>query len=366
MAVRTTRSSRGFTLVELLIVLGIILVLAGILIPVVGKMQLNAKAAATGAQIQAISGAIEQYHSQFRAYPGPISNNDIAATVSGGTFNNIAAPVVPSPQIYSVTPWNTGSITMSENLVLGLLGGLTINNTGVIGYDPAQVGLGPMNLSTASPKRYPPFYGNTDLDWQDDPNSAATPKPQTGQFFDHLATANDTIIPEFVDRFSNPLPILYMRSKLGISAVASPTAINNSIITDGTQAARAGAYDMSQIIAYTGVNIGLGKSLPQVCQDGSGTMVSLSTTSTQTPYHGLAPIPGGSAPLVDVTATLDPSQVTSASKKYYFPYNAYAYFQNPSVPGTPRAKDGYILISAGKDRVYGTDDDITSFGAVVP
>jgi hypothetical protein len=32
--------------------------------------------------------------------------------------------------------------------------------------------------------------------------------------------------------------------------------------------------------------------------------------------------------------------------------------------GTPRAKDGYILISAGADGMYGTLDDITSFGDV--
>jgi hypothetical protein len=32
--------------------------------------------------------------------------------------------------------------------------------------------------------------------------------------------------------------------------------------------------------------------------------------------------------------------------------------------GTPRAKDGYILISAGPDGYYGTLDDITSFGDV--
>jgi hypothetical protein len=29
-----------------------------------------------------------------------------------------------------------------------------------------------------------------------------------------------------------------------------------------------------------------------------------------------------------------------------------------------REKDKYILISAGPDRVYGTDDDITNFGSV--
>jgi prepilin-type N-terminal cleavage/methylation domain-containing protein len=38
------------------------------------------------------------------------------------------------------------------------------------------------------------------------------------------------------------------------------------------------------------------------------------------------------------------------------------YFANPAAAGTPRQKDGYILITAGKDRKYGTKDDITNFG----
>jgi hypothetical protein len=35
-----------------------------------------------------------------------------------------------------------------------------------------------------------------------------------------------------------------------------------------------------------------------------------------------------------------------------------AYFMNPNLAGQPRGKDGYVLISAGADRLYGTKDDI--------
>ena len=34
--------------------------------------------------------------------------------------------------------------------------------------------------------------------------------------------------------------------------------------------------------------------------------------------------------------------------------------------GTPRSKDSFILISPGSDRIYGTADDIVSFGPVGP
>jgi hypothetical protein len=40
--------------------------------------------------------------------------------------------------------------------------------------------------------------------------------------------------------------------------------------------------------------------------------------------------------------------------------------QNPQIPFTPRQKDGYILVAAGSDRMYGTNDDIVSFGSVQP
>jgi hypothetical protein len=62
------------------------------------------------------------------------------------------------------------------------------------------------------------------------------------------------------------------------------------------------------------------------------------------------------------------------------PLDAWAYLRNPDLGpplppagsppatdvGVPRQKDGYILISAGPDRVYGTTDDVTNFGSVAP
>jgi hypothetical protein len=58
--------------------------------------------------------------------------------------------------------------------------------------------------------------------------------------------------------------------------------------------------------------------------------------------------------------------LTKGDPNFQYPYDTYPYFTNPSIPNTARSKDGYILISAGADRVYGTNDDICSFGSVVP
>ena len=260
---------------------------------------------------------------------------------------------------------------MSENLTLGLLGGLLLDPTGTgkVFYDPQQVGLGPMNLNTANPKRYPPFMSTPNLFWQ-----ASAANLQTGHYSDHVGDADDSIIPEFADKFTNPLPILYMRCRLGVSTPVTPyTVTNNPIISyDSTGATRNGPYDLHQILPYTGAysgtwptltidtnadptavtgsSIGLGNSASAYYYN-SGTADT--AASVKVPSHGLR--------TVNVAALISPP-----GAGYYYPYDAYAYFQNPSAPGSPRAKDGYILISAGKDRVYGTEDDLTSFGSVVP
>ncbi len=56
--------------------------------------------------------------------------------------------------------------------------------------------------------------------------------------------------------------------------------------------------------------------------------------------------------------------MTPGATGYVYPYDAYPYFTDPNNSTQPRQKDGYILICAGPDGVYGTEDDITSFGSV--
>ena len=63
------RGERGFTLMELLVAMGIIAVLAGLLIPVIGAARRNAATKATKALIERIKLACSAYSGDFGDYP---------------------------------------------------------------------------------------------------------------------------------------------------------------------------------------------------------------------------------------------------------------------------------------------------------
>ncbi len=374
---------RAFTLVELLVVIGIIVILISILVPVISKIRQRGFDTSSQQFIRVLASAIERYHQEQHAYPGPLADNEIY-TKSVSTGANSTFPPTGSPFVsfsYPASPpsgFDTTSqtaavmskhITMSENLVLGLLGGLRVQaGTGTFGliYDPSAVGNGPMNLNTLGmPTRMDAFTDARNLSWQN------TTAGKTGRYQDPAGYADDSIIPEFVDMFPDAMPILYLRAKVGANPVAGTGTFSdnfNPVITfDSAEtqtdnstvpqpAPRAGQYDLSQIIAYTGSfkadtntppNLTLDTANPPTGQSiGVGkSMIKKFTTppASGTPiYHGL--------------------QSVGYTTPNTAPYTAYTYFRNSG--GVVQQKDAYILIGAGIDRVYGTSDDDVNFGSV--
>jgi prepilin-type N-terminal cleavage/methylation domain-containing protein len=287
---------RGFTLAELLIVIGILAFLLTMLIPVVGRIRTAGYKTNTASQINALRAGCEAYYQTFQAYPGPLPDSACVAVAAN-------------------------SPTMSENLVLGLLGGLA-SPSGT--FTPSLVGQGPVGMGTPS-KQYKPFYegaGQLSVEL-----GKLVITPGLGRFTDDRnQQALDSNIPEFVDRFSEPLPILYMRARRGAGGVA----------TDKNETGAPIQYDIRQVKGYTNVNL-------------SGKV------------HGLKAVSADNTELTAPTSTGPPP-------------NADLYLLSPSehnakktrMTGSPRAKDSYILIGAGADRTFGTSDDITSFGSVLP
>ncbi len=277
------RPRRGFTLTELLIAIGIIVLLIGLLLPVVTKVRMSAYGASTASQISALMTAIEQYHNDFSAYPGPLPLNQINYAVSS-TDPSYKEPFVVDPTgapqklIYSPTAptvgastFNLDQISGSENLILGLLGGLkVINDAGSVTfvYDPTAiyslVGLEScfnsrrcwaVILNINLPKTHPAYYtcqGRRSLK----PVRSQRCQRQSASFADPGGRApKDTIIPVFVDKYPDSMPILYMRAQRSAAGLVSfagcDKSAGTSLANDVGGTITSWQYDLREIYPYT-------------------------------------------------------------------------------------------------------------------
>lgn len=71
----------GFTLVEIMAVVLIILILAGLVIGIAGNASRKADAGATQALLARIAMGLENYKAEMGTYPAPTSNGSIASSV---------------------------------------------------------------------------------------------------------------------------------------------------------------------------------------------------------------------------------------------------------------------------------------------
>lgn len=189
----------AFTLVEMLVVIGIIVILIAILIPVVGKVQEQARITRTKNTMMGISNAIQLYYNDQKAYPGVLPNSAFASGVASG-----------------MTP----AITMTENMVLAMCGGF---DTGwaTPSYKFDNVGQGPLIQSSNAlrQKRLTPFIDPAP--GQLTPNRAGSGNDwgAAGQTSPPGASVQDTQVPEFMDNFQEQRPIIYMRANVGAAGV---------------------------------------------------------------------------------------------------------------------------------------------------
>ncbi len=122
-AVRTSmiRRRNGFTLVELLIVLAIIGVLAGILVPTAYSAFKRAKTTSLKMEVDMISSAVEQFRTKYGEYPPDGSSWPAVERVL-----RLAFPRILDSEIMAVKLASSSSINRGEALVF-FLGGFSSN-----------------------------------------------------------------------------------------------------------------------------------------------------------------------------------------------------------------------------------------------
>lgn len=328
---RQPSGPRGFTLIELLVVIGILVLLMAILVPVVSHVRLKAYDTSTQAQMQRILQACESYYHDFNAYPGPVAN----VNLFGGSNAVAATGLVPIP-ITGVSGPNGGKITSSENLVLGLLGLLnppTASNGGQISFVPASTNP-PHDVVNLS-KLHPGVPSYHYIDYVPGELSAGILQKTDATA---MLPGRDTNVPEFIDRFPDPMPILYIRANVG--GTGTPAVFQNDQ-SGGLMV----QYNFMELSAYgcnvqtnsggipAFLDISYFKNINTYATATTGTTLSDTVTTPYADWNGTTPVPNSS------------------------PTTYNGYLMNPNIGGAVRGKDGFILLSAGVDRTYGTTDD---------
>jgi type II secretory pathway pseudopilin PulG len=119
------RNEFGYTLIELLVIIGIIAILLGILLPAYSNMRKKSYIIFTKNEFQTIEGALGDYHNDFHSYPmnglAQIDPGTSPSLTYSGFTNYIAltqSPSGPGPDIYRpATPRTDPTLAMA---LLGL------------------------------------------------------------------------------------------------------------------------------------------------------------------------------------------------------------------------------------------------------
>lgn len=315
------RTRVGFTLVEILVAIGIIMVLVAILLPALGKVSTKAKATSTMSTMNEFAKACDIFYTQFGYYPGIVPEAMLAAT--------------PTPPISG-----------TENALLHLMGGairdddptyatavgtaFIFGTTGTTGTGQVRIKINPINIGRGpriEGKQYDSFFAPKD----------AQLKIATGQIGDELLQ-----IPDLLDAWGQPIG--YLRS-------SRPSGLLTRIA-----AAESPQFYLEPLLPYFN-SAGLGDlGINQVLSS----VFSIGNTTNRNEY--LAQLIRH--PAMGQFAALSDARAGTARGKYFLfsPGQDGIFFSKLGDGPTPTTAFSYTAAEVRKPDVYTTYNDIIVSG----
>ena len=305
-----SQQRRGFTLIEILVVVGIIALLIGILLPALSKVQEKATVTQTMGLMQEFSKACDAFQQEFGRYPGLVPEEILANDPQiSGTENALLELMGGGVRKNDVDTSTYGNFTPASGWEE-----LTFKPTGQPDFK-VKINLGKMGEGPRiNGKQYPPFFSP----------KASELRPVAGQMHSEAGkrTINDSKagkIPDLVDAWGNPIIFLRAARNVGPLAGCEDDRAQFLVLDDGLK--MYGSMD-----PYLGSN-GLGDmSLPQA---------KASDATAQSNY-----------------TLFEDASTPSEKKKLLAQFLRHPSFGDATMPLSGTARGKYVLISAGKDGVY--------------